>query len=90
MSSAENINVNGSMITASILRIGFRQFPQSIEAWVPPALWPQIAPIQIAEGYPFRVFEMGSIPTDEIWFVGTRGEVLGRVVNIAATPGNQP
>jgi hypothetical protein len=82
MSTGENINANGSLLTTAIVRTGFRLFPQTTVAAVNPAQWPQIAPIQIVEGYPFKAFESEAVPSGQVWFIGTAGELLGRIINV--------
>jgi hypothetical protein len=82
MSTGENINANGSILTTAIVRQGFRLFPQCIEAAVNPAQWNQIAPIQIMEGYPFKAFESAIVPSGQVWFMGAAGELLGRIINV--------
>ena len=57
MSTGENINANGAPLTEDMVRAGFFRFPQSQVAWVATNVWPQIAAIQIAPGYPFRAEE---------------------------------
>jgi hypothetical protein len=82
MSTGENINANGAALNQSMIRVGFRQFPQTDNVQLNPAQWAQIAPIQIAQGYPFKAFESAMVPAGEIWFIGSTGELLGRIVNI--------
>lgn len=82
MSTGENINANGSVLTADIVRAGFFKFPQSVEAWLNPAQWPEVAPIQIAAGYPFAARQMATVPAGQVWFVGVNKELLGRIVNV--------
>ena len=81
MSTGENINANGMRLSQAIIREGFRQFPQVEQAWVNPAQWAQIAPLQIAAGYPFTALESDVVPSGQVWFVG-KGEVLGRIINV--------
>jgi hypothetical protein len=69
-------------LSADMVRGGFQKFPQSEAAWVSPAVWPQIAPIEIATGYPFKAFENSLVPPGELWFVGANDVLLGRIINI--------
>ena len=80
--TAENINANQAFLTHDMIRNGFFRFPQSEFAEVGPALWPQIAEIQLAEGYPFKVLKMAGVPFGEVWFVNRPGTVLRRIVNV--------
>lgn len=83
MSTGENINAGGMVLSQSILRVGFQKFPQTDRAWVNPAQWPQIPPLQVAVDYPFKASPNAAVPMGQVWFVGTSGELLGRIVNIA-------
>jgi hypothetical protein len=82
MSTGENINANGMVLSSAIVRQGFLAFPQTIVAAVNPAQWPQIAPLQIVEGYPFKALKSDAVPSGQVWFIGTAGELLGRIVNV--------
>jgi hypothetical protein len=82
MSTGENINANGSVLTAEMVRGAFHRFPQSEIAWVSREQWPQIAPILFMQGVPFRAGQNEAVPAGEVWLVGTTGELLGRIVNI--------
>lgn len=84
MSTGENINANGMILSQDLIRQGFRLFPQVEQAWVNPAQWPQIAPLQISAGYPFTALESDVVPSGQVWFVG-KGELLGRIVNVASS-----
>jgi len=90
MSTGENINANGAPLTEDMVRAGFFRFPQSQVAWVAANVWPQIAAIQIAPGYPFRAEEHTELPPGEVWFVGADGAQLGRIVNVAASAAPAP
>ena len=87
MNPAENINANGAFLTHDMLRKGFFRFPQTEFAEVGPALWPQIAAIEIADGYPFKVLKMPGIHFGEVLFVNKFGTVLGRIVNVGIIVG---
>jgi hypothetical protein len=82
MSTGENINANGAGLTQGMVRMGFQKFPQSETVWVNPKQWPLIAPIEIAEGYPFKAVESEAVPSGQVWYVGSNGEILGRIVNL--------
>jgi hypothetical protein len=82
MSTGENINANGSVLSPDMIRGAFHRFPQSEMAWVNPAQWPEVAPILFMEGVPFRAGQNPVVPFGEVWFVGTTGDVLGRIVNL--------
>lgn len=82
MSTGENINANGSQLTETMVRLGFMKFPQTVRALVSPAIWPQIARLWSAQDYPFRAEEGQLVPRGEMWFLGSTGEILGRIVNI--------
>lgn len=89
MSTGENINANGSVLTADMIRGGFNKFPQSDVVLVGPELWPQIAPLQIAAGYPFKADQDDTVPPGELWYIGDENpegpestKLLGRIINI--------
>lgn len=82
MSTGENINANGSALTEFLIRTGFRLFPQSEKVLVGPALWPQIPLIQSTRDYPFKANYDFGVPPGQAWFIGTTGDLLGRIVNI--------
>jgi hypothetical protein len=86
MSTGENINANGAGLNQSMIRVGFTQFPQTQSVQLNPAQWNQIAPILIAEGYPFKAFESADVPAGQMWFRGATGELLGRIINIGNAP----
>ena len=90
MSTGENINANGAMLTEDMVRAGFFRFPQSVFAAVASDVYPQVAAIQIGYGYPFRVEESTLVPAGEVWFEGTDGRLLGRIVNVAASASPAP
>lgn len=81
MSTGENINANGAILTQGIVRQGFFQFPQTKLVWVSPADWPKIAPLQIAADYPFKAEMNDVVPKGELWYVGATDDLLGRVIN---------
>ena len=83
MSGGENINANGMPLTADMVRGGFHRFPQTTFAEVSPDLWPQIAPLEIAEGYPFAAEENEIVPPGEVWFVDGNRNLLGRIINVS-------
>lgn len=85
MSTGENINANGQVLSQAIIRMGFQKFPQTTVAAVNPAQWAQIAPIQIVAGYPFNAYKSDAVPVGQVWFIGTAGELLGRIVNVASS-----
>lgn len=89
MSTGEVINANGAMLTADMVRAGFHKFPQSDVVLVGPDLWPQIAPLEIAAGYPFKADQDDTVPPGELWYIGgpdpadaEATELLGRIINI--------
>lgn len=89
MSTGEVINANGAALTADMVRGGFNKFPQSDVVLVPPSLWPQIAPLEIASGYPFTANEDDTVPAGELWYIGEENppdansvKLLGRIINI--------
>lgn len=84
MSTGENINANGAVLTVNMIRGGFQKFPQTVMVYVSPDVWPQIAPIEIAAGYPFAAMEQANVPAGELWYVGTNQQLLGRIINIGA------
>ena len=86
MSTGENINANGALLSQDMVRMGFHRFPQTEIAEVSPPLWPQIQPLQIAEGYPFKAVENVTVPPGEVWFVDKNKNLLGRIINLAVTP----
>lgn len=93
MSTGEVINANGAPLTADMIRGGFHKFPQSDVVLVGPDLWPLIAPLQIAEAYPFEADEDDTVPAGELWYIGgpdpsgpEATELLGRIVNIGTPP----
>lgn len=89
MSTGEVINANGMKLTADMIRGGFNKFPQSDVVLVPPSMWPEIAPLQIAAGYPFTANEDDTVPAGELWYIGgpdpdgpESSKLLGRIINI--------
>lgn len=82
MSTGENINANGAILSQDMIRAGFHRFPQTELAQVGPALWPQVKAMQIAPDYPFAVRETPGLPFGEVWFVDGNGVQLGRIVNV--------
>lgn len=95
MSTGENINANGSVLTADMIRGGFHKFPQSDTVLVGPEIWPQIAPLQIAADYPFTANEDDTVPPGELWYIGgpdpagpEATELLGRIINIGMPTGS--
>ena len=90
MSTGENINANGALLSEDMVRAGFFRFPQSQVAWVAANVWPQVAAIQIAPDYPFRAEEHTELPPGEVWFIGADGAQLGRIVNVAASAAPAP
>lgn len=85
MSTGENINANGAPLTADMIRQGFFKFPQTSQVIVSHSVWPQIAPIEIAIGYPFRAVEGdNSVPAGELWYMDGQFNLLGRIINIGA------
>jgi hypothetical protein len=87
MSEGENINANGAILSQEMVRMGFHRFPQSEIAMVAPDVWPQVAGILIAAGYPFAAHEDVNVPSGEVWFVNTKYQQLGRIVNVGVAPG---
>jgi hypothetical protein len=85
--SEDNINAGSAMLSQEIVRMGFHRFPQSEIALVNPALWPQIAPLLFAAGYPFRAMQSAHVPPGEVWFVDISQNLLGRIVGVAIAPG---
>lgn len=93
MSTGEVINANGAPLTADMIRGGFNKFPQSEVVLVPPSMWAQIAPLEIAAGYPFTANEDDTVPDGELWYIGPSAAlvtnppspdtaILGRIINI--------
>ena len=87
MSTGENINANGQLLTADLVRFCFHRFPQSTHALVARNVWSQIAPLQIMRDYPFKAVESDIVPPGEIWFADPDENLLGRIVHIAVPPG---
>ncbi|MBA0089162.1 MAG: hypothetical protein HRJ53_29580 [Acidobacteria bacterium Pan2503] len=85
MSTGENINANGVALTQEMVRMGFHKFPQSEIALVAPDVWPQVAPILFAAGYPFQAQQSALVPSGEVWFIDLAGSQLGRIVNVAVS-----
>lgn len=95
MSTGEVINVNGKPLTADMIRGGFNKFPQSDVVLVSPSVWPQIAPLQIAAGYPFKADRDDTVPAGELWYIGNENpegpestKLLGRIINIGQPTGS--
>jgi hypothetical protein len=86
VSTGENINANGAILSQEMVRMGFHRFPQSEIAMVAPDVWPQVAPILFATGYPFRAEQSALVPSGEVWFVDVGRMQLGRIVNVAVAP----
>jgi hypothetical protein len=84
--SQDNINANGAVLSQDMVRKGFHRFPQSEIALVAPDVWPQVAPLLIAVGYPFSAREDPMVPSGEVWLVNIAGLQLGRIVNVAVAP----
>jgi len=82
MSQGENLNANGAILSQEIVRMGFHRFPQSEIAQVGSELWPQIAPLLMAQGYPFQAVENPDIPPGEVWFEDRAKTLLGRIINL--------
>ena len=82
ISTGENINANGGVLTAAMVREGFFRFPQTVLVKISPSYFAAIAPIQIAAGYPFNAMSAAEIPPGQLWFLGQSNELLGRIVNI--------
>ena len=82
MSGGENINANGALLTQDMVRMGFHRFPQSEIAQVGSELWPQIAPLWMAQGYPFQAVENPDVPPGEVWFEDRAKTLFGRIVNL--------
>jgi hypothetical protein len=80
--ASENINANGSVLSPDLVRWGFFRFPQSEVAWLNPAEWEQIAPMLFGHDYPFTAQRSEAVPAGEVWFIGSTGELLGRIVNV--------
>jgi len=88
MSTGENINTNGAALTQSMIHAGLTRFPQSITAQVNARQWPVIKDIRFPI-HPFSVEMNAQVPATEVWFVGTGGVLLGRIVNLQP-PGAVP
>jgi hypothetical protein len=86
MSTGENINANGALLTEDMIRAGFFRFPQSVTAKVNPGLWMQIISIQLAPNYPFAAERDPQVPAGEVWFIGADGAQLGRIINLTGIP----
>ena len=87
MSQGENINANGAALSQNMIRAGFFRFPQTVAAWIGPALWTQVSTIQILKDYPFVALEKPGMPFGEVWFVDANGTQLGRIVNVHVAVG---
>ena len=83
MSTGENINANGSILTQAMIRAGFNRFPQSFVARVNARLFPQLTPVTVLQPKIFQVVSDATVPQHEVWFVGASGALVGRIVNLA-------
>jgi hypothetical protein len=83
MSTGENINANGAVLSQAMIRAGFNRFPQSFVARVNARLYPQLVPYTILQPQIFQVLNDPAVPAHEVWFTGADGAVLGRIVNLS-------
>ncbi|MBA0088352.1 MAG: hypothetical protein HRJ53_25485 [Acidobacteria bacterium Pan2503] len=83
MSTGENLNANGAVLTEDMVRKGFFRFPQSVEAHLPSAQYAHVGNIQMGFAYPFTVIESDAVPFDEVWYVDDHKALVGRIVNVA-------
>lgn len=89
MSTGENINANKATLSQGMIHAGLKKFPQTITAQVSVTAWPAIKDIQFSLN-PYHAGINPAVPPTEVWFVGTGGVLLGRIVNLAHPPGGGP
>jgi len=78
---SSNVNANHATLTESMIHAGLSRFPQSMIAQVNARQWPVIQGILFPLN-PFKVEMNSAVPVTEVWFVGTGGVLLGRIVNL--------
>lgn len=65
-----------------MIHAGLKKFPQTITAQVSAIWWPAIKDMHFPLN-PYNAEIDSRVPATEVWFVGTGGVLLGRIVNLA-------
>jgi len=78
MSTGENINANGLILTPGMVRQGFHKFPQSSQVRMSVATFNSLPTLPGA----MLIYVDQNVPASEIWFENDRRDLLGRIVNL--------
>lgn len=81
MSTGENLNANGAIMTAEMIRGGIHRFPESLMVHINQAAFDALSPIEHSLDDFFMIVVDNEVPPGEIWFKGRLGHILGRIVH---------